>query len=242
MSIQVNDNKTMNGEHTESQKTKKNTPVVSSKLRSRMISVPESISEATGIIILGRRIKSLIFTTDVAIIKNNNAQSVIAVYPFTPQLAINHAILEAASVPVFVGVGGGLTNGARSAQIALQAELMGAYGVVVNSPTDLETIAEIKKVVDVPIISTVVDENNNYMEKIEAGVSILNVSGAKRTAEIVKSIREKVGPEFPIIATGGPTDDTIRAAIKAGANAITYTPPRAADIFSEIMDKYRHNN
>ena len=32
----------------------------------------------------GKRIKSLLFSTDVAIIKNTNADAVIAVYPFYP--------------------------------------------------------------------------------------------------------------------------------------------------------------
>ncbi|HCD09950.1 MAG TPA: hydrolase, partial [Thermoanaerobacter sp.] len=42
-----------------------------------------------------------------------------------------------------------------------------------------------------------------------------------------------------IIATGGPTEETILKTIEAGANAISYTPPTNAEIFSEIMDKYR---
>src|SRR5690606_23045181 len=105
-------------------------PEIQSKLRSRIIAVPPVIYKATGIKILGTRIKSLLFSTDVAIIKNTNANSIIAVYPFTPQLSITHSILEVAAVPVFVGVGGGLTTGKRSIDIAWQAELMGAYGVV----------------------------------------------------------------------------------------------------------------
>ena len=64
------------------------------------------------------RIKSLLFSTDVAVIKNSNADSVMAVYPFTPQLSITNAIISSASVPVFVGVGGGLTSGERTLQIA----------------------------------------------------------------------------------------------------------------------------
>ena len=59
-----------------------------------------------------------------------------------------------------------------------------------------------------------------------------------RTAYILKKIREK-HPDFPIIATGGPNNDTIRETIKAGANAITYTPPIVADILNEIMIGYR---
>lgn len=214
-------------------------PEVKSVLKSRIISVPDVIYQASGIKILGTRIKSLLFTTDVAIIKNNNAHSIIAVYPFTPQLSIIHSILEVAPVPVFAGVGGGLTTGHRSVQIALQAELQGAYGVVVNAPTKVDVIKEMKDTIDIPIISTIATLDDNYMEKIKAGVSILNISGGKDTVDMVRKVRKDVGFEFPIIATGGPTDDTILATIDAGANAITYTPPTSAEIFEGVMVKYR---
>lgn len=217
-------------------------PEVKSVLKSRIISVPEAIYQASGIKILGTRIKSLLFTTDVAIIKNNNAHSIMAVYPFTPQLSIIHSILEVAAVPVFAGVGGGLTTGHRSVQIALQAELMGAYGVVVNAPTKIDVINELKNTIDIPIISTIVSTNDDYMSKIKAGVSILNISGAKSTPEMVRKVRKDVGSEFPIIATGGPTEDSILETIAAGANAITYTPPTSAEIFEGVMVKYREQS
>lgn len=214
-------------------------PEIQSKLRSRIIAVPPVIYKATGIKILGTRIKSLLFSTDVAIIKNTNANSIIAVYPFTPQLSITHSILEVAAVPVFVGVGGGVTTGKRSIDIAWQAELMGAYGVVVNAPTKNEVIMEMKERIDIPIIATVVSPNDDIKGKIEAGASILNVSGGANTVALVEQIRREFGPEFPIIATGGPTDESILRTIEAGANAITYTPPSSADIFSDVMDNYR---
>lgn len=214
-------------------------PEIQSKLRSRIIAVPPVIYKATGIKILGTRIKSLLFSTDVAIIKNTNANSIIAVYPFTPQLSITHSILEVAAVPVFVGVGGGLTTGKRSIDIAWQAELMGAYGVVVNAPTKNEVISEMKERIDIPIIATVVSPNDDIKGKIEAGASILNVSGGANTVDLVEQIRREFGPELPIIATGGPTDESILRTIEAGANAITYTPPSSADIFSDVMDNYR---
>lgn len=214
-------------------------PEVKSQLRTRTIEVPQSIYRASGIKVLGTRIKSLLFTTDVAIIKNSNANSIMAVYPFTPQLIITQAILEVAPVPVFVGVGGGLTSGKRSVSIALQAELMGAYGVVVNAPTPNETIAEIREGIDIPIIATVVSKCDDYKGKVKAGASILNISGGPNTASLVKMIRDEFGKELPIIATGGPTDESIMATIEAGANAITYTPPTSADIFAGVMDKYR---
>ncbi|MCF6464469.1 hydrolase [Clostridium sp. Cult2] len=214
-------------------------PEVKSQLRSRIIEVPSVIYKASGIKILGTRIKSLLFSTDVAIIKNTNANSIIAVYPFTPQLSITQAILEVAPVPVFAGVGGGLTTGKRSVDIALQAELMGAYGVVINAPTAPEVISKMYNRIDIPIIATVVTEYDDYKAKLDAGARILNISGGAKTAQIVKKIRDEYGKELPIIATGGPTDNSILATIEAGANSITYTPPCTADIFAEVMSKYR---
>lgn len=215
-------------------------PEVKSVLRSRIIEVPPVIYKASGIKILGTRIKSLLFTTDIAILKNHNANSVMAVYPFTPQLSITHAILEVASVPVFVGVGGGLTTGKRSVNIALQAELMGAYGVVVNAPIANNVISEMKERIDIPIIATVGSEYDDYRGKIQAGASILNISGGANTAALVRKIRSEFGKELPIIATGGPTEESILETIEAGANSITYTPPTSAEIFAGVMEVYRH--
>lgn len=48
----------------------------------------------------------------------------------------------------------------------------------------------------------------------------------------MREIRKEY-PDFPIIATGGPTDDSIRETIEAGANAITYTPPSNGQLFSK---------
>lgn len=215
-------------------------PEIRLKLRDRIVEVPRVISKASGIRILGKRIKSILFSTDVAIIKNANADAIIAVYPFTPQLSITQAILEVATVPVFCGVGGGLTTGQRSIGIALQAELMGAYGVVVNGPMEKEVIAEMFEKIDIPIITTVVSEHDDYMGKLEAGARIFNVSGGANTANIVAQIRKRL-PDVPIIATGGPTEESIEKTIAAGANAITYTPPSSAELFAEVMQRYRDN-
>lgn len=213
-------------------------PEIKGTLRSHMIELPLCIREASGILIFGKRIKSVVFTTDVAIIRNTNADAVIAVYPFTPQPIITHALMQATDVPVFCGVGGGITMGKRVVNLALDAEFQGAIGVVVNAPTSNETIREMRKAIDIPIVVTVVSEKENFRERIEAGVNIFNVSGAKNTVNIIKRIRSEF-PQFPIMATGGPNEETIRETIRAGANVISYTPPTTGDIFSEIMDKYR---
>ena len=100
-------------------------PVVTGILRRNMISIPKSIEKASGIRINGKLIRSFVFTTDVAIIKNINADAVIAVYPFTPQPVITQAIIMTADVPVLSGVGGGLTTGKRAINLARHAEFKG---------------------------------------------------------------------------------------------------------------------
>ena len=215
-------------------------PSYDGTLRSHLLTVPTCITSCSGIRIFGRRIKSLVFSTDVAIIKNVNADAIIAVYPFTPQPSIAQAIIGISDVPVFVGVGGGTTNGRRSVRLAAYAEHQGAFGVVVNAPIADETITEIKQVVDIPVIATVVSTNMDVGKRIEAGADILNVSAAAQTPELVAAIRKDF-PDVAIIATGGPTDETIIRTIEAGANAITYTPPSNGELFSEKMRIYRAN-
>ena len=202
------------------------------------IEVPECISKVSGIRIFGRLIRSLIFTTDVAIIRNNNADAVIAVYPFTPQPSITHAIMMASEAPVLCGVGGGTTTGQRVVNLAMDAEFQGAFGVVVNAPTVNETIIKLKAVIDIPIVLTVVSGSTDVKARIDAGADILNISAAAQTPAIVADIRAKF-PNVPLIATGGPTIESIEATIAAGANAITYTPPTSAKLFQELMAKYR---
>ncbi len=216
-------------------------PEIEGLLRRHMIKVPEAISGASGIKIFGRLIKSLVFSTDVAIIKNCNANAVIAVYPFTPQPAITHAIIQVSDIPVFCGVGGGITGGKRSINLALDAENQGAIGVVLNAPATNDTISEMRDRIDIPIVVTVASEKTDFAERYNSGISIFNVSGASNTIEIIKRIRD-VLPEVPIIATGGPREETIIKTIEAGANAITYTPPTPAEILKKIMINYRESD
>ena len=199
-------------------------PKINTQLRSHTILVPEVYREATGVLINGKRIKSLVFSTDVAVIANCNADAVIAVYPFTPTIQITEAIISVAQRPVFVGVGGGTTAGKRVESIALDAELHGATAVVLNAPTTTEFVQNLADDIDIPVVLTIVS---------------LNVSGGKDTVKIVKKLRE-IDPNFPIIATGGPTEETVREVIQAGANAVTFTPPTNGEIFKGMMEEYRH--
>lgn len=218
--------------------TQPHIPSVMSDLRQDIVQMPEVIKECSGIRIYGRRIRSILFTTDVSIIANHNADAILAVYPFTPVPAIIKSIMIVASVPVLAGVGGGLTTGVRSANMSLLSESEGAYAVVVNGPTTVETIEEINKVIDIPIIYTVVSDKSDIKSRIEAGIDILNVSCGVETPKVVEKIRKEY-PDFPIMATGGPTEESIRQVIAAGANAITYTAPSNGELFKGKMEKYR---
>ena len=218
--------------------TQPHIPSVMSDLRQDIVQMPEVIKECSGIRIYGRRIRSILFTTDVSIIANHDADAILAVYPFTPVPAIIKSIMIVASVPVLAGVGGGLTTGVRSANMSLLSESEGAYAVVVNGPTTVETIEEINKVIDIPIIYTVVSDKSDIKSRIEAGIDILNVSCGVETPKVVEKIRKEY-PDFPIMATGGPTEESIRQVIAAGANAITYTAPSNGELFKGKMEKYR---
>ena len=55
----------------------KDIPRINGTLRAKSIQVPEATWEAKGMVVLGRRIKSCIFTTDLAIIRNCNADAVL---------------------------------------------------------------------------------------------------------------------------------------------------------------------
>jgi Dihydrodipicolinate synthase/N-acetylneuraminate lyase len=164
-------------------------PEIDGILRKHMIRVPKEIDAASGIRIFGKLIRSIVFSTDIAIIRNCNANAVIAVYPFTPQPIISHSIITCSDVPVFCGVGGGTTTGNRVVNLAEHAEFQGAAGVVLNAPTPDETIRLLKERIDIPIIITVVSDKTDIQSRLDSGVSILNVSAASRTPEIVRKIR-----------------------------------------------------
>ena len=213
-------------------------PAFGSKLRTNIVTVPEIINECSGIRVFGQLLKSFLFSTDIAIIRNTNANAIIAVYPFTPQPIISQALITAADKPIFCGVGGGVTSGLRSVELALHAEFQGALGVVINKPASNDLIKELKQKIDIPVTITVVSEHDDIEGRLEAGVDIFNVSGGENTSQIILKIRS-IDKNVAIIATGGKTEETIAQVIKAGANAVSYTPPSTGTLFKEIMKKYR---
>ena len=146
--------------------------------------------------------------------------------------------------------------------LANYAEMQGASGVVVNAPTANEVIREVHDTIDIPIIVTAFSAEG-IAERIESGAAIINVAAGAITAvplEITTESAERSYDGTPltaavygqdqlkgtdlstvaIIATGGPTDESLMNTISAGANAIVWTPPSPGDVFKEIMTAYRN--
>ena len=173
--------------------------------------------DTSGITVQGRQLHSFAFTTDAAIIRNTNADAILAVYPFTGEPVITQALLTAAQAPLFVGVGGGTTTGPRVIQLAMMAEMQGAAGVVLNAPAPPSTVYDVARITNTPVIATVLTCDDELDEKIEAGASIINVAAGRRTPDVVQQIRQR-HPSIPLLASGGSTDESM---------AETTTPPTA---------------
>ena len=214
-------------------------PKITSPLRNSIIEMPYCIRKASGIELYGKRIKSIVYSLDVSLIANTDADAILCVYPFTPNTQILNAVSLVAKAPILVGVGGGLTSGERSARLASHAEENNASAIVINGPVDITTTKIIRSYVDIPIIYTVIDKTRSLKEYVSAGVNIFNVSGGADTVELVKWVRSQY-PDMPIIASGGKTEESILKTIEAGANAITYTAYGAMEkYFHEKMETYR---
>ena len=144
-------------------------PHIDSSLRHSILRMPKACYAASGIVINGRRIKTMVFTTDLAIIRNCDADAVFAVYPFTPQQAISEAIIKASYIPVFCGVGGGTTKGLRTVSLAKDVESQGAMGVVLNAPITNLNLLAVARAVDIPVIITVVNDETDIAARLTAG-------------------------------------------------------------------------
>ena len=100
------------------------------------------------------------------------------------------------------------------------------------------TIAARKLNVDMALIDRAVDyarEKHKDQKRKDGSPYIIHPLAV---AEIVAEIRAQY-PDMPIMATGGPSDESILRTIDAGANAITYTPPSSAELFKHTMERYR---
>ena len=209
-------------------------------LLKEIVNIPDIVNSCSGIKVAGQVLKTFVFSTDVSIIRNNNAEGIIAVYPFAPQALITQALILAAYKPIFVGIGGGTDKHERTVKLAGEAESQGAMGVVLNSNSTNELIKMLKQTISIPVVLTVVSARNDIKSRIDAGIDMFNVSGADKTTDIIKRIRS-FDPDISIIATGGNDESTIKLAIGAGANAITFTPPTTGELFKEMMTKFRND-
>lgn len=204
----------------------------------KVLAVPPALSKAPGIAMLGRRIRSLVFSTDLAVICHCNADAVLAVYPFTCLPAITQALVSASQRPVFAGVGGSITQGERCIEVALHSEMQGVAAVVVNASIPQDTLEGLVERVTVPVVVTVCAADEVAWRQIEAGVTMVNVAAGARTAAVVAELRRRY-PELPVIATGGRSEASIEATIAAGADAVSWTPPDIRELERAVMEKAR---
>ena len=144
----------------------KQVPSYTGTLRNHSLTIPACVSECSGIRIFGRRIKSLAFSTDVAIIKNINADAIIAVYPFTPQPVISQAIISVSDVR-YSWAWAAESPPAPAPSGWPSSPSTSAYGVVLNAPTSDDVIRQIKKVVDIPVVITVVSAHTDIGSRLE---------------------------------------------------------------------------
>ena len=202
------------------------------------LAVPAVIRTAPGIFVQGRRIRSLVFSTDLAVNCHCNADAVLAVYPFTCQPAITQALVAASQRPVFNGVGGSITQGERCVEVALHSEMQGVAAVVVNTSIPIGTVEALLSRVNVPVVVTVCADDEVAARQIEAGATMVNVAAGVRTADVVAALRRRY-PSLPIIATGGRSDEAIARTIAAGADAVSWTPPDIRELERAVMEKAR---
>lgn len=204
------------------------------------LSIPSTIHENCSGLTLGhQKIKSFLFSTDMALIENSNTDAVLAVYPFPPSTKIMKTLIEFAEKPVICGVGGGTTKGKKSVEMAMYAEDAGAAGVIVNIPFENKDMENMKQRISIPIVSSIASTDLKVLkDRINAGTDIFHVTGGKNTSEIVKGI-VSLFPNFPIMATGGNSIASVESSISSGAGAIVLSPPSNKDLFRTAMEKYR---
>lgn len=210
------------------------------KTINKALTTPETIGEnCQGLLLKNENVKSFLFSTDMALIENNDADAILAVYPFPPSPKIIKTLIDFAGKPIVCGVGGGTTKGKKSLEMAIYAEEVGAAGIIVNVPFENKDIKKIREKVSLPIIATVTSSDYDFLKgKIDAGVTIFHVSGGANTSKIVKEIADKF-PDFPVMATGGKSLESIEESIDSGSRAIVLSPPSNKDLFKTVMDKYR---
>lgn len=210
------------------------------KTTKKALTTPEIIKDTCeGILVGTQNLKSFLFSTDMAIIENNDADAILAVYPFAPSPRIIKSLIDFSNKPVICGVGGGTTKGKKSLEMAVYAEEMGAAGIIVNIPFENNDLQKIRKKISISIIASIASADYKFLKsKIDSGVDIFHVTGGKYTNKILRDISANF-PGFPVMATGGTSILSIQESISSGSKAIVLSPPSNKDLFKIMMDKYR---
>lgn len=209
------------------------------KTKDKRLVTPSIITQqCKGLFLKDHKIKSILFSTDLALIENNDCDAILAVYPFAPSSRIMETLINFSGKPVICGVGGGKTQGRKSVKMALEAQHLGACAVMVNQPFKNKDIQEMRRQINIPIISSVSTIAFDFDRRIKAGISAFNITGGKQTLEILNFLKQNY-PDIPYICTGGKSIEHIRLAISLDARAIVLTPPSNANLFKRIMQGYR---
>ena len=187
--------------------------------------------------LFGRRIKSLIYTTDVAGHPQLNADAVFAVYPSRRSPPLRRRCPTVAECLVFWAGGRYPPPASAPFRWQLPRGCRVRRAVWVNSAT-AEMVEHITNIADIPVIATVVRCDDDAHAKVRAGAKILNIAAGKNTPQVLRELREHY-PNLPLIAPGGKTPESIRETIAAGANAIIWTPPSAQQLQTDMMQRYR---
>ena len=199
---------------------------------------PELIQQCSGIQLGDTLVKSLVFSTDMAVIRNCDADAVLCVYPFACDEEINRSVIQGAGKPVLNGVAGAITAGERCVCLAQAAQKDGAAAVVANMMTDPADIRALTEAVSIPVVLTVATLDDDTRLRIEAGASIINVAAGHKTARVVTAVRAAF-PHVSLIATSGKSYEALKRTIEAGADAITWTPPSIQEIERQVMLGHR---
>ena len=159
------------------------------KEENKPLSTPKIIGKACeGIVLGGKTIKSVLFSTDMALIENNDADAVLAVYPFAPSPKIMKALIDFSDKPVICGVGGGLTQGKVAIGMAIEAEALGAAAIIVNQPFKNEHIAY--AVPGYPVMATGGKSMDSIESAIESGADAI-VLTPPSSGELFKNIMDQ---------------------------------------------------
>ncbi len=202
------------------------------------LSVPVFVEECEGVTLNKKTIKSFLFSTDMALVENSNADAVLAVYPFKPSPQIIKSLIDFSQKPVICGIGGGITKGQAALQMAQSAEDMGAAAIIVNQPFPNKDIEKLKKKISIPVISSVSTSDFDFKSRVNAGADYFHITGGKNTITILEHLKYCL-PGFPLIATAGNTSEDVKNTVQSGVRAVVLSPPSSKELFREIMDTYR---